>query len=267
LEHYSTPVLYGTAAALLAANMLTPVHLAAGLPFELFKTQRAELQHLLETMRLTVEVAGLVRSQHVSFEKVTLVPQAAGAFYSMILDDDGTLSPAGQKLLQEGGMAAIVDTGYKTTDFMLIDLGNLEIVESLCGTINMAMNDVFVAAQRELQQMTGDVIDLLEVERAVTRGKFWFKGREYPINSIVANCAEGLAETIADRLRVAWKDRQKYIRTLFLAGGGGSVLAPAFARREMPVEVLPDAQFANARGFLSLAARKEATAERKAKLA
>ena len=163
-------------------------------------------------------------------------------------------------------MAAIVDTGYKTTDFMLVDLGNLEIVESLCGTINMAMNDVFVAAQRVLQQETGDVIDLLQVEQAFARGKFWFRGKEHPVDTIFGDCVEGLAETIADRLRVAWKDRQKYIRTLFLAGGGAAILAPAFLRRKMPVHVLPDGQLANARGFLSLAARKEA-AERKVRLA
>jgi plasmid segregation protein ParM len=266
LSHFSTPVLYGTAAALLMGNTFYPTHLAAGLPFELFKTQRKDLQDLLAGMRLNIEVAGLVRPRQVSFDKVSVVPQAAGAFYSAILDDDGTPTSAGQKLLQEGGMAAIVDTGYKTTDFMLVDLESLEVVESLCGTINMAMNDVFVAAQRELQQMSGDVIDLLEVEQAVTRGKFWFKGREYPVNTVFADCVEDLAETIADRLRVVWKERQKYIRVLFLAGGGGSALAPAFGRRQMPVHVLPNGQFANARGFLSLAARKEA-AERKVRLA
>jgi len=266
LEHYSTPVLYGTATALLAANMLTPIHLAAGLPFELFKSQRNDLQELLESLQLTVEVVGFVRPQHVCYEGVTVVPQAAGAFYSVLLDDDGTVSQQGQMLLKEGGMAAIVDTGYKTTDFLLIDLGNLSIVESLCGTINMAMNDVYVAAQRELQQMVGDVVDLMEVERAVTKGKFWFKGKEYPVQSIVSDCIEGLAETIADRLRIVWKDRQKYIRVLFLAGGGGSLLAPAFRRRRLPVQVLPDAQFANARGFLRLAGRKEAS-QRKVRLA
>lgn len=266
LEHFSTPVLYGTAAALLAGNVVYPTHLAAGLPFELFKTQRRDLQSRLAGMRSNVEVAGLTRSRQVSFEDVTVIPQAAGAFYSAILDAEGKATPGGQEILKEGGMAAIVDTGYKTTDFMLVDLGSLDIVESLCGTVNMAMNDVFVAAQRELQQMTGDVIDILEVEQAFTRGKFWFKGKEYLVSTIFADCVEGLAETIADRLRVAWKDRQKYIRVLFLAGGGANALAPAFTRRQMPVQVVSDAQFANAKGFLSLAARKEA-AERKARLA
>jgi plasmid segregation protein ParM len=262
LTHYSTPVLYGTAAALLLGNMPYPVHLAAGLPFELFKTRKEELRTLLDEMRLDVEVVGVVRKRPVCFDSVTLAPQAAGAFYSAMLRPEGQATEMGGKLLKEGGVAAIVDSGFKTTDFMLVDLGSLDIVESMCGTINMAMNDVFVAAQRELQQEVRDVVDLLQVEEAFARGRFWFKGKEYPVKQVFTDSVEGLAETVADRLRTTWKDRQKYIRVLFLAGGGATALAPAFLRRNMPVEILPDAQFANARGFLGLAARREAVSQK-----
>jgi hypothetical protein len=118
------------------------------------------------------------------------------------------------------------------------------------------------AVQWDLQRETGDVVDLLQVEQASTRGQFWFKGKEYPVKRMFGESVEGPAETVADRLRTTWKDRQKYIRVLFLAGGGATVLAPAFLRRNMPVEILPDAQFANAKGFLSLAVRREAVSQK-----
>lgn len=257
LSHFSTPVLYAVAAALLTGSAPYPVHLAAGLPFELFKTQKDELHRLLAGLRMEVEIAGMPGKHTISFDRITLVPQGAGAFYAAILDKEGRATESGQSLLKDGGIAAIVDLGYKTTDYMLVDLSSLDIVESMCGTVNMAMNDVFVAVQKNLQEKAGDVIDLLEVERAVGQGKLWFKGREYPITDTVAECADGLAETIADRLRAVWKERQKYIRVLFLAGGGATALAPTFLRRKMPVVPVTDPQFANANGFLSLAARRE----------
>ncbi|MGB9866544.1 MAG: hypothetical protein ACPLPR_01350 [Bacillota bacterium] len=258
--HHFTAVLYGAATVLLAHDRPGALHVAAGLPFELYKTQKGELLQMLSTMRADVEVCGAGRRK-VYFDRVTVVPQAVGAFYSAVLDERGRASDLGQSLLREGGLAAVVDCGYKTTDFLLVDLGSLDIIESGCGTVNMAMSDVVSAVQHRVQEIVGDVVDVLQVEQAMERGKLWFRGREYRLGELCEESAEVLAEAVAERLRMTWKDRGKYLRVLFLAGGGAKVLEGALSRRQFPVQLLPDAQFANARGFLNLAARREAAAQ------
>lgn len=256
-EHFATAILYATAGALLAKNNMAPIKLAAGLPFETYKSEKVKLADYLRRIVATVEIPGHVRRRSFSFDAVEVFPQAAGAFYSCLIDQYGNTTPLAKELLQNGGFAAVIDCGYKTTDFLMIDLTNLDLIESMSGTIRFAMSDVYTSVQKALQQSIGDTIDILLIEKVISRGKLWYSGSEYDLGSYISSASDMLAHTITDRLSQVWRGNEKTIRMVFLAGGGANLLVKALKLHGLPVQILPNAQFANARGFLGMITRRE----------
>jgi len=249
IKHFSTPVLFGTAAGLVAGE--ARISLSTGLPLELYRAQKNEFKNVLCSFNEQVEVLGFVPERKIQFEEVRVYPQACGAFYSYILELNGEPSAEGASLLEEGSLVGVLDVGYKTTDFVLMDLSRLQPIKPMSGTLNVGMSDLYRDVQIALQEETGDVLDNLKVEEAVHRGKLWLKGKAYSVSGHLRTAKSVLARTIADRLQNAWRDRTKYIRMVLLAGGGASFLGDELRIPDTAVRVLPDAQFANTLGFLA----------------
>ncbi len=256
-EHFSTPVLMATAATILLEGYAQPVHLATGLPLSYYTVHGERLRDAILRMAGTrVEIPRLCeRPRCLNIGGVSIYPQAMGALWGHLLDDNGRLKdPASAR---RGGLVGIVDIGYKTTDFLLADLAGLEIMDELSGTINMGTSDIYKEVQNEIQNETGRVIDLLKVEGAALSGRLWFMGREIDIAAKSEPLGKKVAENIADRLRLAWRDQRRFLRCLYVAGGGAETLARHLETGESPVECIPDPQYANARGFLGVATAKE----------
>lgn len=250
-RHFSTPVLLAAAASLVAGE--ARISLSTGLPLELYKSQKDDFKKAISSFDEYVEVTGFVPKRRLTFEEVRVYPQACGAFYSFILNANGEPSGEGARLLEEGGLVGVVDIGYKTTDFVLMDLSRLQPIKPMSGTLNVGMSDLYRDVQIALQEETGDVLDNLKVEEAVNKGTLWLRGRRYSVAEHLSTAKSVLARTITDRLQSAWRDQTKYIRTVLLAGGGAAFLRDALRLDDTSLCVLPKPQFANALGFLAAA--------------
>lgn len=243
ITHPHTRVLLATAAALLTREAgEEPVQLATGLPLQHFLGQRQEFQAFLEGFRAQVRLGGEERPRPVSFARVTLFPQGAGAMLEAGLERD---------LLLPGTYLGLVDVGFRTTDFVVYQAAERFVPRpSLCGTVEVGMADLEKAAQAAFAEQAGATLDLLAVQAAMATGRVYYAGRDYDLREAVEAARRDLATAILDRLKAAWGQRANFLRALFLAGGGALELEPYFRGFHGDLRVVPDPRFANAWGFL-----------------
>lgn len=211
-------------------------------------------------MAINVEIPGHRKTRIVRFSGVTVIPQAAGALYSLILDERGRVQPEGSRVLEESLYVTVIDIGYRTTDYLLVDTQTLEVVESVSGTIDVGTSDIYRAIQRELQEMAGTPVDIYIVEKAARQDTLRIKLKDYPIGLICERAVDTLVESIIDKLDRTWKQYAKHVSVAYVAGGGAPLVTNALARRGYPYAVVPDYQFANCRGFLGIAQRRLSSA-------
>ena len=87
------------------------VHLVTGLPLEQYTHKKEEFRNMLKSFRVTAYFKGVDLKKVISFDKVTIFPQAAGAVYSSIMDNLTSY-------LIQGSYLGLIDIGFRTTDII-----------------------------------------------------------------------------------------------------------------------------------------------------
>lgn len=212
---------------------------------------------MLKNFKIILSFKGDQKVKIIKFARVTIFPQAAGAVYGAILDNI-------QKYFISGSYIGLVDIGFKTTDFItFITEDKLVIREDLSGTINIGMAALKNAADKLFTQKTGSKLDIPELMRLISAGKIFYKGREMDFSRELAAVKAEISRVIKDRIKSVWGSKLDFFNTVFLAGGGAKELQSGLSDIYEKTVLVEDPQFANARGFLKVAAieeRKVATA-------
>ncbi|MGE5590177.1 MAG: hypothetical protein ACM3ZA_06115, partial [Bacillota bacterium] len=185
-------------------------------------------------------------ARYVQIGQVRVLPQGLGAYAAYAVSTPSDLAA--------GRPVGVVDVGYRTTDYLLLQPGTRGAVpdEARSGSIDAGIGQAYESVRAALQRETGLMIPAGVVEQALAgNGSLPIRGQEYPLHALFSEAARGVAGRITAELRRAWADRLDFLRAILLAGGGGAALAPYLA---LPAgRVVPDAVFANAQGFLVLA--------------
>lgn len=235
--HPNHDLLVLAAARLLGAGL--GATLVVGLPVAYYRTQKDVLRRHLESLHADVSVDGIPFGR-VSFGKVVVYPQGAGALL--------TVSD-----LPESGLVCLVDVGYKTTDYVTVDMKGSKgtPVSSLCGSVEIGAHRVAEMVAAEFEARTGAPLDVTLAEGVVENGKARFRGREIDMADAVGSARRDTARAIADRVLASLGQKGDFMTKFYLAGGG--VLALPQLKEMFPdAQVLPDPQWANAEGFLRL---------------
>lgn len=235
-KHPNHDILVLTAARLL--DVKPGATLVAGLPVAYYRLQKEELRKHLEALNAEVSVGGSSFGR-VSFGKVVIYPQGAGALLTV---------PA----LPSSGLILLIDVGYKTTDYIVAEVCRESVrpVSSLCGSIETGVHAVYTALAAEYQERTGIPLSTLRIPDVIgTDGKLFFYGREIDLSDTVTRIKANVAMNIADQVMAQLGDRAAFVRRTYLAGGGAEAL-PLLSSLFPIARVLPDAQWANACGFL-----------------
>lgn len=265
IRHRSTSVLLATAAAMTVPGSVPQVFLATGLPVLDYAAQKEEMENFLSSFRARVRfiegpLAGEVRE--VRFARVLVFPQAAGAVYSVLRSPDGRVRYG--DFLKDGSMIGAVDVGFKTTDFVVFEAGrSLKLRSDLCGTVDAGVYDLYRPLMMAFTRKTGGRLDDTEVEELVRDGSIFYAGRERIFTREIAAAKESLSRKIRDRVEAHWGRKSDFLRAVFLVGGGALLLAQELSGLHPMVIPVDDPQWANARGFLAVAAMAE-EAERRA---
>ncbi|MEW5762195.1 MAG: ParM/StbA family protein [Bacillota bacterium] len=238
LRHPAHDVLLLTAARLLWTGR--PCRLVVGLPVAYYRSQRDMVRKYLSGLAAHVEVDDRAQ-EWVTFDDVLVYPQGVGALLTV-------------QGLPTAGLVGVVDVGYKTTDYVVAECypDTVRPVSTLCGSIEFGAYTVRQAVQDEFLRLTGAPLDNAVLPMVLQTGTVTFRSRPIDLRHALDRAREEVAQAIADRLFAAWDTRGDFLQKVYLAGGG--VLEIPLLKRLFPgAEILGDAQFANAAGFLKAA--------------
>lgn len=251
INHPNTKALLAASSLLLYPKEEIPIHLVTGLPLEQYVHKKDEFKKMLKDYRSIVNFKGDKRVKIVKFDKITIFPQAAGAVYSVIIDDL-------QKYLIRGSYIGLIDIGFKTTDYIVFMVDEkLVLREDMSGTINIGMSNLNNAADKLFTRKTGGKLEIAELVNLIKDEKIFFRGKELSFSKELALVKSEISRVVKDRIKSSWGNKLDFFNTVFLAGGGAKELK-AFISDIHPNTILTkNSQFANAEGFLKVAQLEE----------
>lgn len=241
-----------TLSALALLGVQGACSLAVGLPLGLYAVtgDRTALRDRLEGLEAKVTVEGR-EPVSVAVGRVTVLPQAAGAYYAALLVDRsiGT-RPCG-----------VLDIGFRTSDALLmLPVGrSAQPDEMRSVSFDQGIGGTFEAVARAVSEETGTMIPAGAVERAANGdGRLAVRGREVDVAERLAVVQRELAEGIAAQLRRLWGADLDLLGALVVAGGGGRALLSHLRGLTPAVRLASEPLYANAEGFLALLGSRSA---------
>lgn len=237
-----TTVMAMTAAHLLGAKGETDLLL--GLPIAYYRIQREQVASLFASTALTISVNNDIE-RYISFKNVTVYPQAVGALYTL-------------DVLPEGGLLGIVDIGFHTTDYLLVQCTAQQIIplKTYTGSIEIGVNTAIKNFAEKFLEETQTPINLNDAHELWRSGREEVtirlgKKRKINVKRLIEEAREQTGKAITQNILANWSEKINMVENIYLAGGG----AKEFEFKDLCGEILPDACFANALGFLELAKR------------
>ncbi len=243
--HENTIVNLATVSALLGGGK-GELLLVTGLPLQFYKNQQREFSSFLKMFDAEVTMKGENElPQTIRFARSAVFPQAAGAIYQAVAEHPQLKHPPGSTI-------AVVDVGFRTTDFIVVRIGTpLETVEALSGTIETGMSHLNRVFAEQYFAETGKQADFAQVTRYLANGcTFYFNGHKYDLSQKMESAKAELAKTIKDGLIANWRDAYQDFRAVIFVGGGSRELMNLFQKQFSAAMTVSNPQFANTQGFL-----------------
>lgn len=231
-----TRVLLATAAALLAPADMSAIHLATGLPLEEYSAQKNDFYRYLKNFWATVHFLGGPmegESKTIRFADVTIIPQGLSAMQLAIYD--GT-RPRFDDVTQTGNLFALIDVGFRTTDFAVVEIGSNKrplLRRDLCGTVNVGVASTYRPLQQAFNKITGSVLEERNIPHILSEGTIFHRGQEIDLQEDIQK------NTVASGAG----DSQP--RVVGLAVGGRSYPAAFLSRRRWESDGRSSGQFAS----------------------
>lgn len=241
-----TKILLSAATALLMSDDDNTINVATGLPLEQYQTYKKQFQEEIEKCKAIVSFPEYNLTRIVKFDKVIIFPQAAGAVYYALMDNVS-------KYMIKNSYIVLIDIGFKTTDYVTFLIDNrLRFLPDFSGTIDTGISKIFATLGKLYTQKTGASANTEGLMEILKDNDIYFRGQyisfEKEVNILKNELARLVKKGIIDKL----KDEYEKVSTMFVAGGGGKDLYPYLKDAHANVELVKDAQFANAYGFLKV---------------
>lgn len=213
-------------------------------------------------MHLVEELTRQIRGEHrilrmtaqgpeeciIRVDRVTVVPQPLGTYWSQVLDARGKVRDD-SRLLQ--GAIGIVDIGFRTSD--LVSVVDGEYVHEQSRTIPVGLVTAYEEIAASLLASYGVERETYALDEAVIRGEIHIAGRRIDIADLRDRAFEQLATKLLVELQSSW---QVSGYDVVLLSGGGSHFLARYLQPHLTQAVMPaDPSTANGRGFLAWAGR------------
>lgn len=213
-------------------------------------------------MHLTEELLRQVKGEHrlvrlteqgseeitIRIERVAVVPQPLGGYWSQVLDSRGKVRDDAA-LLQ--GRTGIIDVGFRTSDLVTIQDG--EYVHEQSRTIPVGLVTAYEEIAAGLLAAHGIERETYALDEAVIRGEISLAGKRVDITSLRERAFAQLATKLLVEVQSAWQ--VKDFDALLLVGGGGHSLARYLLPHLPQCTVPSEPGTANSRGFAAWACR------------
>jgi len=245
-------VLALTAAGLLTKNghqVNVPVNVVSGLPIGFFKRNHERFHGILSGHHSVAYHSphGQMTTKEIYINKVRMLPQPLGSILNLLMDGNGKVSNkelAGQKI-------GVVDIGFRTTDFTIMD--RMRHIDRGSRTIDSGMSKAFGLIAQKLQEKCGVSVELYRLYQAVEEGAIRMRGKAINFASIRDQVFEQLAGSIAGEIDRLWAHDWD-IDLIVLTGGGSRELArhlkPLIDGNVVPLEPHIDSRLNNVFGYV-----------------
>lgn len=204
--------------ALLAGAMRRACHMAGitpteaivvlGLPSRLYDKQH---RRLAEIARLHLNL---------NSDQIVVLPQAYGAYMAATLDAEG--NPVAEDN-PATGRYGVIDVGYYTTDFALLDRGQWSPVgaKSADGTYATA-----TALQGQIERVHGVHLPVRECDAVMIHRTGKLRGKLVDFGKDVDAILDAYTGRLIDQIETVYADALAVLDGLILVGGGANIIGP-----------------------------------------
>ncbi len=149
-------------------------------------------------------------------DRVTVVPQPLGTYWSQVLDSRGQLQPHAAA----EGRVGIIDIGFRTTDLVTVEEG--EYVPEQSRTVPTGLSAAYGAVAAALLREYGIERENHALDEAIISGEIGVSGRRVDITGLREQAFEQLATKVLVEIRSTWQVAD--YDYLWFTGGGGQAL-------------------------------------------
>ena len=223
------------------------VNLVTGLPLADYARDKGELRaRLLGTHQFTRRGR---RAQCLKVESVRIVPQAWGAVLALLLDERGNIvrpELATHKL-------AILDIGGHNVNYLAVD--SLSDVPHESKSTERGAWNVMRAVRSFLDAEHPGLSRLPDhrIMQAIIAGEIYDAGERVDLKPVVSPLITDVGDEIVDTAAQYWGRDAATFRQVIVCGGGAYLWGEHIKRAFSHAVVLPEPEFANARGFYRFA--------------
>lgn len=217
-------------------------NIVTGLPVEDFKKSGLR-EELISNLKGTHKFIFKGESVVTHVENVLVIPQAAGAFYDYILNDNGEIKLECMDILN--GTVMVIDIGYKTTDVITMSYG--EYVSDQSCTIPKGMKDIHKELARYINSKYDRSFNLASMDGICRAGGFIHKGNIVDITNVILELEKPITEFIINETNALIGDT-KGANLIIGCGGTMSVMDRYFSLYYGDYFVTNNIEFANASG-------------------
>lgn len=225
-------------------------YLLTGLPIEEYNAYRQTLKEGLQGQTFIYSFNGKMRNTIV--HDVLVIPQSAGAFYDLILDDHGGL--ADEALASENVLT--IDIGGRTTDCCIMEGGKYS-QESF--TLFRGVWKLQDHLRKLVHRQFKYLLKPYEVDAVARTGAIKLGGDVIPCEMLVQEAIAHTFPEIRDELTLHIDDFRRFAGVL-LTGGGAylykELFYNLFDKLGVPTVLMNDAEFSNANGYYKYALLK-----------
>lgn len=244
-EGQELKVLSLSALSLFCSEPSNRFELVTGLPPGRMHLRDALVSQLENSHKVTVVNNGRVQEIDIVIDKIDVVPQPLGTFWSEALDSWGQVKNP------MSGRVGIVDIGFKTTDFAAIEDG--DFIPEQSRTVTVGMSNAYDELSDKLLIEHGLERESYALDEAFIKGSVKVAGQPVDIKNLRDKSYESLATKIVVELMSFWRIPE--FDKILISGGGGAALGSYLLPHLPQGGIIADPVTANSIGFLNWANR------------
>ena len=175
---------------------------------------------------------------------INVIPQPFGSFFDMFYDNNGEIAGSAPLFKRLG----IIDIGYHTTDYILIEDAKHNI-EKASGSVPSGAFEIYDIVARELKNMSDrDTVTAEEAEHCIKTKYFKVSGQNKDVTTLVDHVLSQVGQKITGIIKSKWSIVGE-VDVVLLTGGGGALIQQHISSLAHTHFLISDPQMANARGY------------------
>jgi plasmid segregation protein ParM len=244
-QEKNTKILLLTALALYVQGDSEEFNIITGLPPSYYLANKDILADMIKgTHTITINASGADRAKTIVVNNVKIIPQPMGTLFHRLFDPKGVI--ADKEITRS--KVGIIDVGFRTTDFSVVD--KLEYIDKLSYSTATGMANAYAVIAEYLRNQYRIYKENYELEEIIQKGQIKVAGKVHSLEQIKKEILEQVSSKILTEMNSIWDIRD--MDMILLSGGGGKMMAD-YLLPELPMATLiEESQMANVNGYLKL---------------